>query len=87
MDTNTAIERVAERGLSLEIATLTQFRGVGGMTQQNVTSRLHTMMLDHLTAGHVEAITADFTGWVCDSPKSVSKNPGTPGYTLHLCVL
>lgn len=52
------------------------------MIQQNVTSRLLTMMQDHLMAGHVEAIPADFTGWVYDSLTSVSQNPGTRGYTL-----
>lgn len=64
--------------------------GWGGwrdMTQQNVTSRLLCMMQDHLTAGRVETITADFAGWVYDSLTRVSQNPGTRGYSLCLCVL
>lgn len=78
IDTNTVIER-AISGLSLQTATTdTSGGGVGGMIQQNVTSRLFIIVKDHLAVSHVEAITADFAGWVCDS-LSVSQNPGTRG--------
>lgn len=84
LDTKTAIERTIS-GLSLQIATLWYIEGV--MNQQNVTSRLFTMMQDHLMAGRVEVITADCAGWFSDSLTSVSQNPSTRGYTLWLCVL
>lgn len=62
-------------------------QGWGIMTQQNVTSRLLCMMQDHLTVGRVEAITADFIGWVNDSMAGiVSQNPGTQGWTLCMYV-
>lgn len=60
---NTAIER-AISGLSLQTVTLThQEEEQGGMTQQNVKSRLFAAARDHLAVNRVEAIADDFR-WV-----------------------
>lgn len=56
------------------------------MTQQ---IRLLCMMQeveDHLTVGRVEAITADFTGWVYDSLTSVFPEPGYPRVYVLVCM-
>lgn len=89
-------------GLSLAWTQTAFGRAISGLSQQiteeekkgvwlrRVTSRLLRMTQegeDHLIADRVETITADFTGWVYDSPTSVSQNPTTRGYTPRLCVL